>query len=138
MKLSKLDIVFSKLVRERAGWRCEKCGTYYPEGKRMGLHCSHLWSRSKRSTRWHPLNAFAHCFSCHQRLGGNPVDFHEWALAQLGDRAFTDLRQLANQTVKRSKPELEDLYREMKVQLAHMEAERARGVTGRIEFTLEV
>ncbi len=80
-----LDDLFSKLVRERANWCCEKCGKYHPEGTRRSLHCSHFFSRRKRSTRWDPRNAAAHCFKCHQELGENPIEFTKWIKAYLGE-----------------------------------------------------
>ena len=136
IKIKKMDSVFSKLVRGRVDYRCEKCGTYYPHGERQGIHCSHLWGRARQSTRFHPMNAFCHCLGCHQFFTANPVLFHRWALVQLGGRNFVDLEVEANRTLKRSRAQKEDLYEEMKSQLKHMESLRAQGETGRIEFVL--
>src|SRR3990167_1019129 len=90
VKRDKRDAIFSLLVRERAGWRCERCGKQFSREDGQGLHCSHFISRRHRSTRWHPDNAAAHCFSCHQWLGEHPLDFTIWIKAYLGmDRAET-------------------------------------------------
>ena len=133
---NKLDIAFSQLIRERAGWTCESCGKYHPEGARRSLHCSHFFSRRNRSTRWDSQNAAAHCFACHQYLGENPLLFTDWVKAHLGQTGYELLRLRAGKPRKFSKPELEDMHQEMKAQLAHMEALRSSGEAGRIEFDL--
>ncbi len=134
MKRDKLDDVFSKLVRERVNFTCEACQTYYPEDRRMGLHCSHFYTRSKRSVRWFPDNATAHCYKCHTYYGGHPVEFAEWTEARLGAEKFHLLRRRAHTPLKLSKPDKEDLYQDMKAELERMQSERKSGVTGRIEF----
>lgn len=137
MKRDKMDIIFSKLVRERANWTCEVCGTHYPEGKRQGLECSHFFTRSKRSTRWHPKNAAAHCTKCHFHLGGNPIEFAEWIEGHLGKPEAEALRLKANTPLKFTKTMKADLYQEMKAEMSRLEALRSEGETGRLEFELE-
>ena len=109
-------MVFSNLVRRRAGWKCQRCGKQYPEGQAQGLDCSHLFGRRHRSTRWHPDNAFAHCRGCHQYLGSNPPIFTEWAIDQLGQTRFEWLRYRHNMVMKYTKADLEDLYRHLKAE----------------------
>ncbi len=130
----KLDILFSKLVRERASWECEACGRYFPEDDRQGLHCSHHFSRRKRSIRFSPLNASAHCFTCHQTLGENPVIFHDWIRGHLGDEKFASLRVQAERLVRLKKHDKAELYENLKASWADMQARRQSGETGRIEF----
>ena len=80
IKIKKMDSVFSKLIRGRVDYHCEKCETYYPPGVgRAGLHASHLWGRARQSTRFMPENVFSHCLGCHQAFTANPVMFHDWA-----------------------------------------------------------
>lgn len=134
IKRTKHDDVFSKLVRERAGWTCEACDKYHPEGQRQSLHCSHIFSRRHKATRWHPDNAVAHCFSCHQRLGENPVEFTQWAEEKLGRERLERLQQRARQVVKMTKHDLEDLYQHMRAQYGQMLEQRKAGEVGRIEF----
>ena len=50
IKVTKMDKLFSRLVRSLAGWCCERCHTKYPEGAR-GLHCSHYFGRRSMSCR---------------------------------------------------------------------------------------
>lgn len=134
MKRSKLDIVFSKLVRERAEWTCERCSKSYPHGVRQGLDCSHFYGRRHRSTRWHPDNAFAHCRGCHQYLGSNPALFNKFARDHLGETRYDWLMLRHNQTTKYTRPELEEMYVHYKAQLAYLERRRMQGETGYIDF----
>ena len=134
VRRSKLDIIFSKLIRERDNWTCTNCQKYFPEGSRQSLHCSHFFSRRNVSVRWAPENATAHCFSCHQFLGENPVLFRDWIKAHLGQREFAALQIKANKPLKLSKPQREDLYQDMKATYERMLSERRAGVTGPLEW----
>lgn len=133
MKRDKLDAVFSKLIRERVDWTCEKCGKYYPEGHRQGIHCSHFFGRRSRGTRWHPDNCFAHCYSCHSYLGGHPYEFSHWAEHKLGEGLVQILRERAHSVRKYGKLDLEDMFVHYKGELARLEHLRQSGVAGRIE-----
>ena len=64
------DAAFSNCVRARANWSCQKCGNYFPEGKRGGLDCSHHHGRRSWAIRLDPLNAEALCYGCHSHYGG--------------------------------------------------------------------
>ncbi len=114
IKRNKIDILFSKLVRQRDDWTCTACGKYYPEGRRQGLHCSHIFSRRHTATRWSFDNAVAHCFACHQRLGENPVDFTRWAEDRFGKGFIELLREKAHSVCKMTKAEKEELYQHLK------------------------
>lgn len=135
MKRDKFDKLFSDSVRERDNWTCTRCGTYYPEGRRQGLHCSHIFSRRHRSTRWEPLNAVAHCFKCHEYLGGNPVLFHFWAREYLGPYVLDMLIEKHHQIIKLTKNDKIELYAHQKAEYARMLRERAAGATGVLTFS---
>lgn len=100
MKRDKADREFSLLIRERAGWRCERCFTPYPPPTRA-LHCAHMFSRGKLSTRWDPENAAALCFGCHRWLDTHPDLKRVWFRERLGDEAF-DALELRSNTTKAS------------------------------------
>ena len=134
IRRDKLDAIFSTLVRERAGFHCEACGKYFPEGQRQGLHCSHFFGRRHKSVRWAPLNAFSHCYACHQRFGESPYAFTRWVEARIGPREMELLTERAHGVVKLTKADKEDIYTHMKAQLEIMKAKRAQGWMGRIEF----
>lgn len=134
IKLDKIDKVFSRLVRGRANWCCEKCGTHYPEGNRQGLHCSHLFGRARKSTRWSDLNAVAHCFGCHRYLTANPFEFTEWSKGYLGEEQFNKLTRLANTPTRLNEAIKREIYEDLKAQLKTMEDARAGGETGYLPF----
>jgi hypothetical protein len=86
MKIKAADRWFSKCVRERAFWRCERCGKYYAPRNTRGLDCSHFIGRGNWSVRFDPDNAFAHCVGCHSYFENNPHEFVAWAYERLNGR----------------------------------------------------
>lgn len=134
IKTHKHDAIFSKLVRARVNFTCEACGKYYPEGQRAGLHCSHLFSRRYASTRLHPSNAVAHCYSCHQRLGSNPVIFAEWIKEKIGAAGVEILRAMTRMTPRFRPKDYQAMYEFYKREWTLMDQKRCDGDTGRIEF----
>lgn len=135
IKRDKRDDLFSKLVRERANHTCEYCGKYCgPNHENGRLDCSHFYSRRIKSLRWCPDNAFAHCFTCHQRLGENPYDFAKWAEERLGKGLCEILREKSRQLVRLRKADLEALYQHLREQYKAMQEKRKDGEMGRIEF----
>lgn len=78
IKRTAADIKFSKMIRERDHWTCQRCLKQYEPGA-QGLHCAHNFSRrcgrctSKNPqphvcTRLDPSNALALDFGCHQYI----------------------------------------------------------------------
>ena len=110
----KTDVLFSNLIRRRAKWTCQVCGRYFPEGARQGLHCSHHFSRRKKSVRFSPINASAACFHCHQTLGENPVLFHEWIAGHLGPEKFAALKIQAERVIRLKKHDLVEIHANLK------------------------
>ena len=128
IRIDKRDTVFSKLIRLRAQFNCECCGTYFPKGH--GLQCSHFFSRRHQSTRHDPDNAAAHCFTCHMRLGENPIEFTAWIKKHLGDVRYEALQLRHRQIVKRTKAEAEELYQHLKEQYAALQEDPNHMVVG--------
>lgn len=134
IKRDKRDKLFSNLVRERAGWSCERCLKYFPEDHRNGLECSHFFTRSRKSIRWFPDNAAAHCTGCHTTLGGNPWEFADWIRDYLGPQRSSILRARNSQLVHLKKHHLVEIHLNLKASWEHMQEQRAAGETGRLEF----
>lgn len=130
------DKLFSLCVRERAAWTCERCGTYYPEGKRMGLHCSHFMSRGNWSTRFHPLNAFAHCYGCHQYLSSRPSLFSDWVVERLGITAVDGLIRLSHEPARGLRKRTKEIAAWYRAVNKAQQADRKDGAMGRIEFEI--
>lgn len=128
---SKLDIVFSLLVRERAGNRCEASGE---SGETCQLECCHVEGRRSRSTRWHPDNAFCLSHAMHLYYTENPISWAEWVRRQLGEeRYYANLRR-AHSPREFTPRELEGLYQHYKEELKLMREMRADGAIGQIPF----
>lgn len=133
IKSDKLDRIFSKLVRERAGWRCERCGTQY-EPHSQGLHCSHLMSRRCLALRWHPSNAVAHCYACHLWFGGNPLLAADWIDGHCGRETASFLRTTFHQYVPVKSADKIEILANLEREYDRMLSERVAGKLGRIEF----
>jgi hypothetical protein len=133
MKVNPADSAFSKCVRERADWTCEKCGKKY-EKNSAGLHCSHIFSRRHRTIRWCGDNAQALCFSCHSWFGGNPADSGVWVTDLLGEGHMALLREKKDCGLKIPKNEEKSIAKHYREQLKLLESDRINGKVGRIEF----
>lgn len=92
IKVTGLDVLFSKFIRLRAHGICERCGA----NKR--LQCSHFHGRRKRTVRWNEDNAVALCFSCHRFFTENPLAHTEFFRERLGDTRFEMLNIQAQMT----------------------------------------
>lgn len=79
------------------------------------------------------MNAGAHCFGCHQKLGENPIMFANWIRMHLG-RLYDVLEEKHNQIVKLTKKDRAELRAHLKQEYERMLEARAEGETGRIEF----
>lgn len=110
MHTSPADRIFSKLVRARARWRCERCLTQYQEGAR-GLECAHIIGRRNKAVRWHPLNAVALCTACHFHFTANPLEFADWVNQ---DMDIAILRERARPILKLSKADKAEILVNLK------------------------
>jgi len=131
------DKWFSDCIRERANWTCEICHTYYPEGHRQGLHCSHFYSRGNWSIRFCVDNAFAHCFSCHNKFGGDPdFDTNDYYNSIFGEGMREILRQKKHDTGlgKLARKSVKPISKHYKKEYENMREKRMGGNIDRIEF----
>lgn len=133
IKITPADKWFSLCVRERAGWVCEVCGTQYQENS-QGLHCSHIYSRRHKSVRLYADNGTSMCMGCHQRLGGNPLEFADWSRRHLGDARIELLKERKNSIFKFTKQDEKEAAAFYKAQYEEMKRKRAEGFQGRLEF----
>lgn len=128
IKRSKADHWFSKCIRERANYKCERCGKEYTASS-TGLHCSHHFSRSHRPIRWCKDNALALCFSCHNWYAGNPVQSGRWLSEKLGETMIAILEEKLGDKTKISKEEEKEIAAHYKAEFEKMVAQRAEGKT---------
>lgn len=113
----KLDIAWAKLVKLRAGMKCEYCGTELKQ-----LHSHHIFSRSKKSTRWDVLNGICLCaghhvlsstFSAHK----TPLEFTYWLEKYKSKDYIERLTLKANSTCKLHTFEKELLLEELQKEI---------------------
>ena len=118
---NKLDFAWAKLVKLRAGMKCEYCGTTTKQ-----LHSHHIYTRSKKSTRWDVQNGICLCaghhvlssaFSAHK----TPIEFTEWYYNYKGVDYVDRLRLKANSTSKLFKFEKELLLKNLTEQINEFE-----------------
>lgn len=114
----KLDVAWSKLVKLRAGMKCEIQYCNKPV-----LNSHHIFSRSKKSTRWDVQNGICLCvghhtfssvFSAHK----TPLEFIDWLYKYKGENEIMKLRIRANQISKLHPFEKEILLKELEKEIA--------------------
>ena len=135
LKRTAADHWFSRCVRMRNDFICQGCGKQYDE-KSMALHCSHYFGRAKKAVRYDGLNAFAHCYGCHPRVGSNPDYFSRHYIDTSGEGALEILREKVEDIMlgKRMSKEHSEISKHYKKESARMENERLKGVKGWLEF----
>lgn len=135
VKIRTADKHFSKCIRERAGWKCERCGSQHQENT-QGLHCSHFHGRGKWATRFDPDNCEALCYGCHSYMEQHPVLHEQRIRKKLGEGLFQILLEKARSTklgrwAKRSEKVICAHYREEHKRLKQL---RADGETGYLQL----
>ncbi len=92
MKILAADTWFSNAIRERDGWKCQRCGGQHVPGSR-GLHAAHFVGRGNWATRFDAANAVSLCAACHFWAHGNPLLFVEWFVKRIGASKVAALRE---------------------------------------------
>lgn len=84
MKAAKnaLDRIWSKLVKRRDNYTCQKCGA---TERQTEIESAHIFGRGHFSVRWSVCNGVTLCkWRCHRKWAEvKKVEFREWALARL-------------------------------------------------------
>lgn len=99
MKRDAKDRAFSKAIRERDGYQCQRCGAVH-EPNSQGMHSAHMFGRGKIATRLDMTNACALCYGCHRFLDTHPDLKREFFRLRLGDAAFEALELRSNRRLK--------------------------------------
>jgi len=114
-RLSKeLDALWSELVKIKAGYRCEY------SNKSNALNSHHIYSRSKKSTRWDIENGVCLTASHHVLSSGfsahkTPTEFVEWIKIKRGNLWYNELRKRASQTKKWTIGDMEERIKTFKL-----------------------
>lgn len=103
IKLDPADIIFSKYIRTRDGWICQRCKKKF-EPNSQGLHCSHYFGRGRESTRFDPDNCDSLDFGCHRIWESQDREaYREFKIKQLGEQKFKLLQIKANTHIKKDR-----------------------------------
>jgi hypothetical protein len=94
IRLTKEDIAFSKMIRDRDGWTCQYCGHTREAG--FKIECAHIFGRRDALLRCEPDNALALCFKCHAEMHAHPAVFVEFVQKHLGMERFERLADIHN------------------------------------------
>lgn len=98
IKPRKADTMFSQYLRNKRGWRCEKCGKLCRvNGVEVAqLEASHYFGRVNESVRFDERNVRVLCSSCHRRMGGysksEDKEYDIWMKEILGEREYAKLK----------------------------------------------
>lgn len=101
----KIQGIFNKMVRERANWKCIRCGRDCSERKGL-LHASHFWAVGFTATRFDFDNVDALCYPCHygQMKSGweynKQGDYRTYMIKKLGQDGYDELEQKARSQKK--------------------------------------
>lgn len=102
--IKKLDMLFSKKIRERDG-ACLRCG------KSGNLQCAHLISRTYKHLRWNERNCITLCYACHIHWSHrNPLEFSEWLQKVLPENYNYVLQERYKDAQPLSVQDIQELY----------------------------
>lgn len=96
------DELFSNYIRERDGWRCQRCHKYYQPPTRA-LHCAHYYGRVEQNTREDPENCLSLCYGCHSYMDSHHEEFRAFMLKRLGQDRFDALVLRGNTYCKKDR-----------------------------------
>ena len=116
--VKKLDAVFSEYIRRRYAKNdiatCVTCGKQDHWKK---LQAGHFQSRKHYATRWDKTNVQVQCSGCNVFRWGEQYKFSKWLDANKGEGTSEGLAEKANQIVKFTTKELEEMIEEYKEKL---------------------
>jgi hypothetical protein len=133
IKIFPADKYFSLCVRERAEWKCERCGTQY-SNPTMALHCAHFHSRGHWSTRFDPANALAQCWGCHIYTGNHREEHIKLHKSIIGELEFDRIWFDHSRPATKIKSRKAEIARNFRLEFERMQKLRDQGFTGRLEF----
>lgn len=115
IKLRKTDKLYTKIIRFKYDYRCQRCGKKYSENQSLyNLGVSHYYGRSRESTRFDDDNVTLLCnLPCHAKWGSEERgDYTEYMINRLGQKGFEELTKRANTYKKRNDAETEKILGE--------------------------
>lgn len=116
LKRDAADHWFSLVVRARDG-RCLHTGM---EGR---LECAHIYGRRAKILRWSLDNAVSLTSASHRYFTENPIAFHDWLEATLGEGHMAILREKAQGHMKTNAAVRKEIAKHYREQFRLMEAD---------------
>ena len=110
VKLRRADMVFSRWIKKRDLYTCQRCGNKHMI-KSQGLHCCHFISRRNEATRFDPDNACSICYGCHSWFHQNPKEHENFMVNRLGVEIFNALQDRRRKVVKKNDKEIIERYK---------------------------
>ena len=117
MKITTEDQLWSRLIRKRDNFTCQRCGKKYEEGQ-QGLHCHHHRTRSCNSTRFDWDNCASLCHGCHQYVHSHALEHVEFFKSRLGAKRYNALIKRSNTPLKITKEDRKQMRKDFKELLA--------------------
>ena len=92
--IESLDIEWSKKIRGRDGYICQKCKENGNDMFNQRNHAAHVFSRGNMSTRWDLENGITLCYYhhihwCHRQ----PLEFARWCKQRFGEKKYKELEE---------------------------------------------
>ncbi len=134
VKITPADKAFSRCVRIRVNWKCERCGNQFYPPATGGLDCSHHHGRAAWGVRLDPLNAEALCYGCHSHVGGTQERREEVLTDQEIDILYEKKRDTNLGKEYRKTKGVGLIAKHYREEFNRMQELRDQGETGRIEF----
>lgn len=101
IKIRKADTVFSRWIKKRDNYTCQRCGKEYGGYPARGLDCSHYISRRNEATRFDPDNCASICMGCHMFFHQNPDTHKLFMIDRLGPELFLELTTIRKRTIEK-------------------------------------
>jgi late competence protein required for DNA uptake (superfamily II DNA/RNA helicase) len=89
------DARFSKFIRERDNFTCQRCGKEHAPNS-QGLHCAHNFTRRTKVTRHMMTNALALCYGCHQFVDSHSAEKEALFRLRFGNDEYERVAALAH------------------------------------------
>ena len=97
-----LDKLAGFLVKQRAGFKCQRChkpGETNSQGQPIiGLEWAHIKVRRFKGAKWHLDNAMSLCHDCHAYFGTREAEWMRFVDSKFGAGHYERMEQLANRT----------------------------------------
>ena len=103
--LNTTDLLWSNVVRERDGWRCQwpLCARSRAGGAQ--IEAAHILSRRYKQTKWMTVNGIALCWLHHQWASDHDTEWQAFGKESVGEEIYLRLLILAKGPARRAPDE---------------------------------